>query len=493
MIIIDTQIMADNDFHTKERLSKDKAIENITGVSRKYYDSLNDACAKIAVFTDRLRCNFDFISSLNKSPFFDEAELDDRINHCLCTDAMRCFEGMGIPIDPDTKEYYGLFLFLGHVIGDNFTLPYDSIVNLGPAIQAQISYFVTLKGFSDSIGNKGALLVSSLLPEGSDLLHRYRVLLYRWASLVAKADDVITTQEQEWLASLMVSGIHSNNLDSDEEKVLDNSNDLIPHENPFEKLQSMIGLTSVKQEVETLYNFVRVQQKRKQMGMKNSSISYHCVFTGNPGTGKTTVARIVSGLYKDLGILKKGHLVETDRSGLVAEYVGQTAVKTNKIIDSALDGVLFIDEAYALSKGSQEDFGKEAISTLIKRMEDDRDRLVVILAGYSDSMKSFLESNVGLQSRFNRYIHFPDYTDDELYNIFIANAEKYEYVMTYSAQMKLKEAIGKELAKGDPKFGNGRFIRNLFEKTIENQANRLACVTDITPEILSTITESDFD
>ena len=486
--------MADNDFYTSEQLSKDKAIENITGVSRKYYDSLFEACLKIAEFKAVLSRSFDFIAALNKSPYFSEATLSERINHCFCTDAIRCFDGMGITIDPDSKEYYGLFLLTAHMIADDFALRYDSILLYEDTIQEQLNYLVPLKEFSDGIGNTESLLIASLLPDGSDLLHRYQVLIYRWASLVAKADDVITDQEQEWLTNLMSPKTTSKEVATQQEtQASDASSVEASEESPIDKLNAMIGLASVKQEVETLYNFVRVQQQRKQMGMKTSSVSYHCVFTGNAGTGKTSVARIVAEIYKELGILKKGHLVETDRSGLVAEYVGQTAIKTNKIIDSALDGVLFIDEAYALSEGGREDFGKEAISTLIKRMEDDRDRLVVILAGYSDIMKSFMNTNVGLQSRFNRYIFFPDYTEDELYDIFMSNAEKYEYVLTDKAQVKLREVIRKELAKNDPKFGNGRYVRNLFEKTIEHQSNRLACVSEITPEILSTITEVDIN
>lgn len=263
--------------------------------------------------------------------------------------------------------------------------------------------------------------------------------------------------------------------------------------NPIKELDNMIGLGSVKEEVKTLYNFVKVQKMREDRGMKTSSVSYHCVFTGNPGTGKTTVARIVAEIYRDLGILKKGHLVETDRSGLVAEYVGQTAVKTNKIIDSALDGVLFIDEAYSLSEGGQGDFGREAIATLLKRMEDNRDRLVVILAGYSSNMKGFIDTNPGLQSRFNRYINFPDYTASELYDIFLSCVKKNEYTLSEDAETKLKDVLSKAVDEKDESFGNGRFVRNLFEKTIQHQANRISQKKDVTLDILSQITEEDIE
>lgn len=262
-------------------------------------------------------------------------------------------------------------------------------------------------------------------------------------------------------------------------------------QNPTKMLDSLIGLDSVKKEVETLSNFIKIQQKRKERGLKSSTVSYHCVFTGNPGTGKTTVARIVADIYKNLGVLKKGHLVETDRAGLVAEYVGQTAVKTNKIIDSALDGVLFIDEAYSLIGGGESDYGKEAIATLLKRMEDDRDRLVVILAGYTKDMKQFIDSNPGLQSRFNRYIEFPDYTADELYQIFTLNLKKYEYRVTDEAKEKLQLFFENAVANKDVNFGNGRFVRNVFEKVLEHQANRLASESNLTTERLSEISIED--
>lgn len=257
------------------------------------------------------------------------------------------------------------------------------------------------------------------------------------------------------------------------------------------ELDTLIGLDSVKKEVQTLTNFIKIQQKREEQGLQSSSLSYHCVFTGNPGTGKTTVARIVAGIYKELGVLKKGHLVETDRAGLVAEYVGQTAVKTNKIIDSALDGVLFIDEAYSLVGGGESDYGKEAIATLLKRMEDDRDRLVVILAGYTKDMKQFIDSNPGLQSRFNRYIEFPDYTPDELYQIFALNLKKYDYHVTDEAKAALQHFFEDAVANKDANFGNGRFVRNIFEKVLENQANRLASEANLTTHKLSQIEIED--
>ena len=263
-------------------------------------------------------------------------------------------------------------------------------------------------------------------------------------------------------------------------------------EDHMKELNEMIGLSRVKEEVASLRNFVLVQEQRKRQGLKSNNVSYHCVFSGNPGTGKTTVARIVAGIYKDLGILKKGHLVEVQRSDLVAEYVGQTATKTNAKIDEALDGVLFIDEAYTLAEGGQGDFGQEAINTLLKRMEDDRNRLVVILAGYSNEIQHFIDSNPGLQSRFNRYIHFDDYSYEELLRIFIFNLSKNDFKIARDAFNAVGSIIKGQIANKDSKFGNARYIRNMFETVIMKQANRLAsCKRAPSKEELMLITLDD--
>ena len=263
---------------------------------------------------------------------------------------------------------------------------------------------------------------------------------------------------------------------------------------PYQELEDLIGLESVKQEVKSLANFVKLQKQRQQKGLKTPKLSYHLVFTGSPGTGKTTVARIVARIYKDLGILKKGHTVETDRSGLVAEYVGQTATKTNAIVDSALNGVLFIDEAYALvPEGNSNDYGQEAISTLLKRMEDDRDKLVVIIAGYTNEMKRFIDSNPGLQSRFNRYINFPDYSAQELVKIFHMYMKKNQYTISDEADTLLKEKLDYAVEHKDRNFGNARYVRNIFEKSIQAQANRLEGKTGLSDRQLTEITLADIE
>ena len=262
---------------------------------------------------------------------------------------------------------------------------------------------------------------------------------------------------------------------------------------PYQELDDLIGLESVKQEVRSLANFVKLQKQREAQGLKSAKVSYHLVFYGSPGTGKTTVARIVGRIYKDLGVLKKGHTVETDRAGLCGEYVGKTGPKTDTVISKALDGVLFIDEAYSLvpEGGAGNDYGQEAISTILKRMEDYRDRLVVIVAGYKDEMQRFIDSNPGLQSRFNRYIDFPDYSSGELTDIFKMYMKKNQYTLAPNAEEYLKEQFEYAVAHKDRNFGNARFARNVFEKSIQQQANRLAGQTNLDKGRLSELTVED--
>ena len=262
---------------------------------------------------------------------------------------------------------------------------------------------------------------------------------------------------------------------------------------PYQELDELIGLGSVKQEVRSLANFVKLQKQREAQGLKTAKVSYHLVFYGSPGTGKTTVARIVGRIYKDLGVLKKGHTVETDRAGLCGEYVGKTGPKTDTVISKALDGVLFIDEAYSLvpEGGAGNDYGQEAISTILKRMEDYRDRLVVIVAGYKDEMQRFIDSNPGLQSRFNRYIDFPDYSGAELVEIFKMYMKKNQYTLAPDAEEYLKEQFEYVVAHKDRNFGNARFARNVFEKSIQQQANRLAGQTNLDKSRLTELTVED--
>ena len=255
------------------------------------------------------------------------------------------------------------------------------------------------------------------------------------------------------------------------------------------ELDGYIGLQTVKEEVHNLINMASVYQLRRQHDLPTTDMSLHLVFTGNPGTGKTMMARMMARIYRSLDILSRGQLVEVDRSGLVAGYVGQTAIKTQKVIEKAMGGVLFIDEAYALNGRSENDFGQEAIDTILKAMEDHRDDLVVIVAGYTDLMDRFIHSNPGLESRFNRFLLFDDYTTDELVDIFRMQCKKGCYQLTEEARPLIRDYIAEESA--DDSFGNARGVRNLFEHVLVAQNNRLATMEKITREDLMTITADD--
>ena len=247
----------------------------------------------------------------------------------------------------------------------------------------------------------------------------------------------------------------------------------------MEELDELVGLASVKEEMRSLVNLIKVRKMRANYNMPQMDMSYHMVFTGNAGTGKTTVARMVAEIYKELGVLSKGTFVETDRAGLVAGYLGQTAMKVKEVVERAKGGVLFIDEAYSLvSRDAADDYGIEAIDTLVKEMEDNRNDLVVIVAGYREEMEYFLKSNTGLVSRFNKYIEFSDYSNDQLIEIMIMMAKKAAMTIEEDAVLRVRDYLNQMSAQERNDFGNARGIRNIFERIVTNQANRLIAETE---------------
>ena len=257
----------------------------------------------------------------------------------------------------------------------------------------------------------------------------------------------------------------------------------------LEELEGLVGLGSIKGDIQNLSNLLKVQMLRRQRAMAEVPVALHVVFSGNPGTGKTTVARLYAKILKGLGLLERGHLVETDRAGLVAGYMGQTAEKVDALVNQALDGVLFIDEAYNLVSGDTADYGNEAISTLLSRMENHRDRLVVVVAGYTANMQEFLDSNPGLRSRFGRTWTFADYSAEEMSKIYLSICKRHQLEIDPSALPRLARLLSG--SSRDPNFGNARGVRNLFEVTVGRQANRLALKTNLTDSDLQILLEAD--
>ncbi|MFP4114385.1 MAG: AAA family ATPase [Spirochaetota bacterium] len=263
-------------------------------------------------------------------------------------------------------------------------------------------------------------------------------------------------------------------------------------EEVMEKIDGLIGMDKIKEQIKTFVNLIKVQQEREKRGLPVTPTSLHAVFHGPPGTGKTTIARLLGKVYRCLGLLDEGHLVETDRAGLVAGYVGQTAIKIDEVTQEAMDGVLFIDEAYtlAMNKGDK-DFGQEAIDTLLKRMEDNRDRLAVIVAGYPDEMREFINSNPGLKSRFNRFFYFDHYEPEQLLQIFDVFMKNASFTLTGPARKEILRLLTYFYKRRDKSFGNGRFVRNLFERMVERQANRIAAISPLTDNVLCSLAKAD--
>ncbi len=260
------------------------------------------------------------------------------------------------------------------------------------------------------------------------------------------------------------------------------------------ELEALIGLDSIKEDVKQLISFLKMQAARQQMDLPATPITLHTLFTGNPGTGKTTVARIIGKMLSGLGILHQGHTVEADRSALVAQYAGQTGPKTHACVDKALGGVLFIDEAYSLvAENSDDAYGTEAVQVLLKRMEDDRNQLVVVLAGYPEPMSQLVRSNPGLSSRFQRNFLFPDYTVDEMLKIFLGLCKKNQYKLTKDTAQKLHDKLSEVVAKKDEHFGNGRTVRNLFENALQRMASRVVDSPKLTEDLLTVLQPSDIE
>ncbi len=346
------------------------------------------------------------------------------------------------------------------------------------------------KVINDNTGNIADFLINIYEILGKEVMMVDDVIDDREIAVYTKHLNYYKKEAQEY-----ESIYNSNNLESNDNVNVTKLDEDKSLQELLNELNSLIGLDDVKQDVQSLINLIQIRRIREKRNLKQQPMSLHLVFMGNPGTGKTTVARLLARIYNKIGVLSQGQLVEVDRSGLVGGYVGQTALKVQDVVKSAIGGILFIDEAYSLTSNKDgNDYGKEAIDTLLKAMEDHRDNLIVIVAGYTNLMEDFLESNPGLKSRFNKYLFFKDYTPGELYSIFEKMCKGYKFNITDEAQEYVKDYFKKRYIHRNENFANGRDVRNFFEKALIRQADRLSNKgNNLTDEELSELTLSDVE
>ncbi|WP_347051504.1 AAA family ATPase [Flavobacterium olei] len=477
-------ILEESFLSLKKYLETDKN-QNEAVFTASFINDLNRETLSILEICNVLNQDSDFIQKINNrvSP---SSGLLLKAEHFFLSDIIEIFEKL-----PETKNEKAQFVLAYY---------YDALRNKHFADANSVSELNQLV-FSNDFKN---LLVKikqeNKITFANEQQNQYLLPEILSETKHAKLEE-ITTKYQNFIQFAFNKKFESNVALNDflglkKSKSTDKNTADLPEEDTLEKvleeLNLLIGLKEVKQDVAELINLLEIQKKRSKQGLKNVEITLHTVFLGPPGTGKTSVARLLSRIFKHLGFLSKGQMFETDREGLVAGYVGQTATKVNSAVESSLGGVLFIDEAYALTQNlTGNDYGTEAVNTLIKRMEDHRDDLAVVVAGYTEPMQIFIESNPGLRSRFNRFFHFKHFTPDELFQIFESFCKKSDFIVSEEAKEKLTDTFELLFSEKDESFGNARVVRNLFEKCVQNQANRIVKLKKLNQKILKTFTEED--